>query len=133
MAIESVTSKTSVMTVENIADEIGIGDAIKLSTARMDRQSNAVMRPESRSEQARLAREKLDKAVSDLTEFAQTMKRELTFHVDDITGRIIVRVVNMTTDKIVRHIHEEEILAMTWQLETMLNKVPVYASVESGG
>ena len=52
----------------------------------------------------------LEKAVDDLNQALQDIKRELRFSVDDDTGRTIVKVINADTDEVVRQIPSEQLL-----------------------
>ena len=52
----------------------------------------------------------LEKAVEDLNQALQNIRRELRFSVDDDTGRMIVKVINADTDEVVRQIPSEQLL-----------------------
>ena len=52
----------------------------------------------------------LEKAVEDLNQALQNLKRELRFSVDDDTGRMVVTVINADTDEVVRQIPSEQLL-----------------------
>ena len=70
------------------------------------------------TEQAKPTEEELNKVVSNLNEFVQSVRRELQFSVDDDTGRYIVKVLNKETDEVVRQIPSEEVLAISSYLQT---------------
>ena len=119
-----ITSITSKIAVGGVADETNNGESVTVREIILERQEFAETRKEEITEQANLTREKLDKVVSELKEYVQTMQRDLNFHVDDATGRVVVRVVDSTTNKVVRQIPEEEILNLARRLEEMLDDMP---------
>ena len=123
MATE-ITSITSKIAVGGVADETSKGESVTVNNAHQERQEVAESRRAEFAEQAKVTREKLDKVVSELKEFVQTMQRDLNFHVDDATGRVVVRVVETSTNKVVRQIPEEEVLALARRLEEMLDDMP---------
>jgi len=123
MAIE-VTSITSKNAVGGVAEEVSKGESAPVIDPQQERQEVAESTKASIAEQAKVTREKLDRVVSELKEFVQTMQRDLNFHVDDATGRVVIRVVETSTNKVVRQIPEEEILALARRLEEMLDEMP---------
>ena len=58
-------------------------------------------------------RKDLDEAVSRIQDYVQNLRRELQFAVDEESGRTIITVIDSETDKIVRQIPPEEILALS--------------------
>lgn len=59
----------------------------------------------------------LEKAVENLNQALQDIKRELRFSVDDDTGRTIVKVINADTDEVVRQIPSEQLLNAVRHME----------------
>ncbi len=131
MATESMTSITSKMAVGGIADRSSKGAPAELTMTRIDRQEVAASRQGLAVEQAQISQEKINRVVSELKDFVQTMQRDLNFHVDDITGRVVIQVVEVSTNKVVRQISEEEVLALARRLEGMLDNVPKGVLIES--
>ena len=120
-----ITSITSKIAVGGVADETNKGESVvTVREIVLERQEIADARKEEFAKQTRVNREKLDKVVSELKEYVQTMQRDLNFHVDDATGRVVVRVVETSTNKVVRQIPEEEVLALARRLEEMLDEMP---------
>ena len=64
-------------------------------------------------EETEVTREEVAEAVSNVTNFIQSVSRELQFQVDDTTGGTIVTVMDSETDEIVRQIPTEEIVAIS--------------------
>lgn len=124
MAIEGVTGITSTNAVDSGADEVNAVESAEAKQVYQERQEVAESRQESIAEQIQVSREKLDKVVSELKDFVQTMQRDLNFHVDDATGKVVIRVVESSTNKVVRQIPEEEVLALARRLEEMLDDMP---------
>ncbi len=130
MATEtSITSKFAAGGIVEGANK-GTKAPIELPMAQMGRQKTAAIRQGAVVEQAQVSRKKIDKVVSELRDFAQTMQRDLNFHVDDVTGHVVIRVVDASTDKVVRQIPEEEVLSLARRLEGMLEEMPKGVLIE---
>jgi len=52
----------------------------------------------------------LTKAVGQLQEFVQSMKRNLEFSIDSDSGQIVIKVIDSETDRVIRQIPPEEVL-----------------------
>lgn len=61
----------------------------------------------------------LAEAVSRISEFVQTVQRDLSFSIDDQTGRTVIKVIDSATKELVRQIPSEEVLAIAQSLEDM--------------
>lgn len=122
MATE-ITSITPNMAVGG-ADETNKSESVAVSEVGQDRQKVADSLRASIAEQTKVTREKLDRVVSELKEYVQNMQRDLNFHVDDATGRVVIRVVETSTNRVVRQIPEEEVLSLARRLEEMLDDMP---------
>ena len=129
MATDGMTSITSHVVVGGVADEANREPAYVTSN-RVRRQEVADSRQNSVAKQVEVSREKIDKVVSELKDFVQTMQRDLNFHVDDATGRVVIRVVDVSTNKVVRQIPEEEVLNLARRLEEMLDDMPKGVLIE---
>lgn len=71
-------------------------------------------RLERRSEDQR---EQLDDAVSKLNEFVQTVQRDLQFEVDNDLGQTIVKVVDQSTQEVIRQIPDDVALRLAENLQ----------------
>jgi flagellar protein FlaG len=67
--------------------------------------------------------EELAGAVNQLNGFLEETHRGLRFSIDDDSGRTIVRVVDTDTDKVIRQIPSEEMLAVIRQVSEMTGKI----------
>ena len=124
MATESMAGITSEIAVGGIADEASKVESAQAAEARPARQEMAESRQALMSEQLTVSREKIDRVVSELKEFVQTMQRDLNFHIDDVTGQLVIQVVETSTSQVVRQIPEAEVFAMAQHLEEMLDEMP---------
>lgn len=59
----------------------------------------------------------IDTAISQLNDYAQNLKRELHFSVDEASGRTVVKVTDPETEEIIRQIPPEEVLRIAESLE----------------
>jgi len=62
-------------------------------------------------------REQLDDAVSQLNDFVQTVQRDLQFEVDNDLGKTIVKVVDQSTQEVIRQIPDEVALRLAENLQ----------------
>ncbi|MDX1552106.1 MAG: flagellar protein FlaG [Marinobacter sp.] len=91
-------------------------------TGRADRvQSPTQAQEPSKAEQLekrnQAQREQLDEAVSQLNDFVQTVQRDLQFEVDNDLGKTIVRVVDQSTQEVIRQIPDEVALRLAENLQ----------------
>jgi flagellar protein FlaG len=61
----------------------------------------------------------LNQAVGNLREYAQNLKRNLQFSIDETSGQTVVRVVDPQTKEVIRQIPSEDALAMAERLRTL--------------
>ncbi|MDK8463874.1 flagellar protein FlaG [Marinobacter sp. SS13-12] len=62
-------------------------------------------------------REQLDDAVSQLNDFVQTVQRDLQFEVDNELGQTVVKVVDQSTQEVIRQIPDEVALRLAENLQ----------------
>lgn len=65
------------------------------------------------------SREQLDKAVGEVKKALAPVARNLQFSIDDETGRTIVKVVDATTNEVIRQFPSEELLAITHSIDKL--------------
>ena len=90
---------------------------------QLERQNLAEMKAEI-AEQVEVTRETLERVVSDLKDYVQNMQRDLNFHVDDETGRVVIKVIDSSTSEVIRQIPEEEVLSLARRMQEMLEDMP---------
>ncbi len=61
-------------------------------------------------------RQSLEKAVSDMQDFVQSVRRDINFQLDDGTGQVVVRVTEAATGDVIRQIPSEEALRLAENL-----------------
>jgi flagellar protein FlaG len=105
--VEAATPQRQVSAVDHLAE---------LSTAR-----------QSAAQQGEASRQAFEKVVSELQTYVQKSQRNLDFHVDDQTGRVIVKVIDATNDEVIRQIPSEEMLDIARRIQVLLDEqeVPV--------
>ena len=59
----------------------------------------------------------LDDAVSQINSYVQNVQRDLSFSVDEGSGRTIIKVIDSESGKLVRQIPSEEVLALATYLQ----------------
>jgi len=64
-------------------------------------------------------REQIDDSVKKMNDFVQSIERNLSFSVDEETGHDVIRVVDSSTDELIRQIPSEEFLSMSKNLNEM--------------
>ncbi|WP_339462015.1 flagellar protein FlaG [Pseudomonas sp. EA_105y_Pfl2_R69] len=63
------------------------------------------------------ARDSVEKAVSSIQGFVQSIRRDLNFALDDSTGRVVVKVTDSVSGDVVRQIPTEDALRLAENLE----------------
>lgn len=69
------------------------------------------------STNAEIDREGLGQAVSNLQAFAQSIQRDLSFSLDDASGRVVIEVRDQASGDVIRQIPSEEALKLMKHLE----------------
>ncbi len=64
----------------------------------------------------------LQKAVTQLNDFAQTIQRDLHFSIDKESGILITKVVDSKSNEVIRQIPNEETVALAQSLATLGNE-----------
>lgn len=94
----SLVSKPTVATGANVAEKVDSSWQSVMSGGKVSPQQPAA--------------EQLQQAVSDISDYMQTISRDLQFQVDKLTGSTIVTVLDTETKEIIRQIPTEEVVAM---------------------
>lgn len=64
-------------------------------------------------------RKALDKAVDAVNDFVGSVNNDLRFSVDDETGRTVVKVIDVTTEEVIKQYPSEEMLAIAEALDSI--------------
>ncbi|WP_375191723.1 flagellar protein FlaG [Marinobacter sp.] len=99
----------------NASDLAGSSSAVNQAPgAERAREASKAEKLQARSE---VQREELDEAVSQLNDFVQNVQRDLQFEVDNELGQTIVRVVDQSTQEVIRQIPDEVALRLAENLQ----------------
>ncbi|GAB6043624.1 flagellar protein FlaG [Endothiovibrio diazotrophicus] len=72
---------------------------------------------QAREQQDNGKKDDLAKAVDDMNDRSELLRRNLKFSVDDESGRMVIKVVDSQTDEVIRQIPKEEMLEIARSLE----------------
>ena len=67
--------------------------------------------------------EEIESAVTKLSEFMQTNNRQLNFSVDEASSKLVVKVTDAESGKVIRQIPSEEVLKLTERLQDFRTEV----------
>lgn len=67
--------------------------------------------------------EQLEAVVAKLSDFTQSLQRDLAFSVDDNTGKTVITVTDRETEEIVRQIPSEELIQLAQNLRDLQEKL----------
>ena len=77
------------------------------------------LRPADTPPAASPAREQIDRAMSEVKKALDPVARNLQFSIDEETGRTVIKVVDSTTQQVIRQMPSEELLALTRSLDSL--------------
>jgi len=83
--------------------------------------ASTVIKPSSVDVTSQPTREVVAKAAADIQQFVQSMGRNLSFSVDEVSGYHVVRVVNPSTGELVRQLPSDELLKIARDFERLNN------------
>ena len=84
-----------------------------------DNNSVAVKEPSNVSQLAVDQPERVEENVSRLNEIVQSIQRDLQFSVDDVSGKMVVKVLDTKTQEVIRQIPTEQVLALSENIENL--------------
>lgn len=120
MNISSINSYTpSGTTSRPVAAEIPTAE---IRQARANEISNAQVQTEQpvhQTEKTEASRQQLEEAVKAVNDFLQPINNSLQFNIDDETGKTIVKVVDATTNELIRQFPSEEMLSIAKAIDQM--------------
>jgi len=126
MANESIASVASLVNTRSSGGEISITRIRDVDIAPTEQEITVKQRLSevrtATAEQMQVSREAFDKVVSELKAYVQNSQRNLDFHVDDRTGRVVVQVVDATNDSVIRQIPSEEMVALAHRLQDFMEQ-----------
>lgn len=66
--------------------------------------------------------QQIGRAVSQINDYVQNVQRSLQFSIDETSGRNVVRVIDKTTDEVIRQIPIEEVLVIARTIAEQLDE-----------
>ncbi len=129
MANDTIASITSLVgTSSGSSSEMSVSRVREVETAMPGRQIPAIDHAEELSktraaaaEQVQVSRAAFERVVSELQNYVQKTQRNLDFFVDDRSGRVVVKVVDATSDEVIRQIPSEEMLSVSRRIQEYLD------------
>ena len=130
MANDTIASVTSLVgTSSGRSSEISVSRVREVESAMPGRQVVASDHSEEMSkaraaaaaEQIEVSRAAFERVVSELQNYVQKTQRNLDFYVDDQSGRVVVKVVDATSDEVIRQIPSEEMLSVSRRIQEYLD------------
>lgn len=115
MNIQSIQSGLTAPTLENRTVARPAQDSARAESVSALQPTEAVKDAAAAKDQAS-ADKLLQKAVADLRDAVEPLARDLQFSVDKDTGRTVVKIIDSSTDKVIRQIPSEEALAIAKDL-----------------
>lgn len=83
----------------------------------------AVARDETQRTPETIDRSQLEAAASKLSEYAQSLRRNLSFAVEETTGRTVISVYDAETDELIRQIPSEEALQLAEKIQGQIQSL----------
>ncbi len=74
----------------------------------------------AQAQEIELSRDTIENVVSHLREYVQQLQRDMDFQVDDVTGRVVITVIDSYSNEVIRRIPSEEALAISQHLAELL-------------
>ncbi len=66
--------------------------------------------------------QQVDRAVSQINDYVQNVQRSLQFSIDELSGRNVVKVIDKTTEEVIRQIPIEEVLVIARTIAEQLDE-----------
>jgi flagellar protein FlaG len=101
-------------TTQTVTPQQGVAQVSSIKKA------NASASPQSAKPVSSVSAEDVKVAVEHMKDFAQVMSRQLQFHVDDDSGRTVVRVLDKDSGDIIRQIPSDEVLALARHMKELM-------------
>lgn len=125
MANESIATVSSLVNTSSSNSEISVTRVrdVEVGTreTRVDAVQSLAQARARAAEQQQVSRQAIERVVSELEAYVQNAQRNLDFHVDDKTGRVVVKVVDATNDSVIRQIPSEEMIAISHRLQEFMD------------
>jgi flagellar protein FlaG len=74
--------------------------------------------------QSSASKAEIEQAVSQINNFVQSVKRDLSFSTDEASGKTVIKVIDSDSGKLIRQIPSEEVLALANHLQGLQDSAP---------
>lgn len=98
----------------------GVAGSTTSANNGSDQERQTVAAPQPSADHVEMSRGDMESVVSQLKDYVQSMQRDMDFHVDDQTGRVVIQVIDSNSNEVIRQIPSEEILAIARHLADAL-------------
>ena len=107
------------------ADSIRTNSSTQDSMGAGQKQAKDISVPAEieKRESVNVSAEQIEAAVSQLSNFVQTNSRQLNFSVDEGSNKLVVKVTDAESGKIIRQIPSEEVLKLSERLQDLQTEV----------
>jgi flagellar protein FlaG len=112
--------------ISNIARSQEVVRIVDTSSEQRERKPNFREIPtvsSSGKEERMISQEEINKILDEINKFISLFNTRITFEVDDITGRIILKIVEMGSDKVIRQIPPEELLKVSRKIAELIGLI----------
>ncbi|WP_415893345.1 flagellar protein FlaG [Neptuniibacter sp. PT8_73] len=120
MAIESLNAANSAANVVQPTQQPQ--QAEQVQRQQVEPRNNERLQEQAKQTQE-LSAEKLDAAIDRLNEMMKSSQRSLNFSVDNSSEKVVVQVRDLSTDKVIRQIPNEEALRFAESLDRMMGLI----------
>lgn len=120
MNISSINNTPSLPASSQTTAEPGLADVrqarvAQISDATTAQTAVAVDRPQS----AETSRQQVEEAVKAVNDFLKPLNNSLQFNIDDETGKTVVKVIDSSTQEVIRQFPSEEMLTIAKAIDKM--------------
>ena len=107
----------------NIKASVSGGGANKPAVPVMRPEATATTQPRQpvQEKEAPVSSEQLEAAVAELAQAMQSVQRNLNFTIDDGSGQTVVKVIDSSSNEVIRQFPSEEALALAARMREMNN------------
>lgn len=119
-ALPQISTRQSAGTREaQKVSEPSLPDPVQRAAAVAEAAEAADVQQSRNPANASPGREQIDRAMSEVRKALDPVARNLQFSIDEETGRTVIKVVDSTTQQVIRQMPSEELLALTRSLDSL--------------
>jgi flagellar protein FlaG len=114
MGIEIIKGSSGILPGANVHGNIKDGIALKTAGVSSEDDSTSLTADNIK------AKQNVNEAIEKLKQAGEIFNRRLDFRVDEETNRVVVKVVDTTTDKVIKEIPPEQLLQLAARIQEMI-------------